>query len=422
VGVIQDLLSGVELPRMVKIRQLFPAPELKQLAEALRREIKRPNVGDRIKPGMRIAIAIGSRGVDRIAEIARIVAEEIKARGGKPFIVPAMGSHGGASAAGQVQVLANLGVTEETAGCPIISSMEVVEIGRLKNGLAVLIDKNAYEADGIVVVNRVKPHTQFRGDCESGLVKMITIGLGKQKGADSCHAFGFEFMADNILEMTKISLDREGILFGIATVENPYDKIAKIAAIPAENIIEEEKKLLIEAKENMPRIFFDQIDVLIVEKIGKEISGGGMDPNITGRYAVAYMKGGPAVNKLVVLDLTPQTHGNANGMGLADFTTRKLVDKIDYDAVYANALTIGMAVTVRIPMIMSSDKEAISAAVKTCNRQNLSEVRMVRIRDTLHLGEIQISEAMLKEARNNKQLEITGEPGAMRFDKDGNLE
>lgn len=420
-GVIQDLLKDVPLPRMVKVRQVFPAAELENPAAVLRSELDRPGVGDRIKPGMRIAVAVGSRGLDRIADITRTVVDGIRQRGGQPFIVPAMGSHGGAAAAGQVQVLANLGITEESAGCPVVSSMEVVEIGRLDNGLAVLMDKNACEADGIVVINRVKPHTQFRGPCESGLAKMITIGLGKQKGADSCHACGFEHMAENIIGMARIKLERARILFGIATVENPYDKIARIAALPAGEIIEAEQRLLLEAKANMPRLFFDPIDVLVVERIGKEISGGGMDPNITGRYAVPHMTGGPAVNKLVALDLTQQTHGNANGLGMADFTTRKLVDKIDYEAIYANALTIAISATVRIPMIMPADREAIAAAVKTCNIRDLSRVRLVRIKDTLHLGEIHISEAMLDEAQGRENVVVCGRPLAMEFDAGGNL-
>jgi len=422
VGIVEELLQDIPFPRMVKIRQDFPAAALDEVEATLKGEFEKPGVGDTIKPNMKIAIAVGSRGLDRIQEITRIVVAEIKQRGGQPYIVPAMGSHGGASAEGQIHVLANLGITEESAGCPIVSSMEVVEIGKLDNGLAVLMDKKAMEADGIVVINRVKPHTQFRGACESGLAKMITIGLGKQKGADSCHAFGFEYMADNIQAMTRIKLQKTPILFGVATVENPYDRIAKIAAIPAANILEEEQRLLLEAKANMPRIMFDQIDVLVVEKIGKEISGGGMDPNITGRYAVSYMKGGPIVNKLAVLDVTDQTHGNSNGMGLADYTTRKLVDKIDYDAIYANALTIGIAKTVRIPMILPSDKYAIAAAVKTCQRQDLSQVRLVRIKDTLHLGEIYISEAMLEEVKTNPNIAICSEPTEMKFDAMGNLE
>lgn len=421
-GIVEELLQDIPLPRMVKIRQEFSSADLTELEDALVREFKKTGVGDTITANMKVAIAVGSRGLDRIQEITSLVVSEIKKRGGIPYIVPAMGSHGGASAEGQIHVLKNLGITEKTVDCPIVSSMEVVEIGKLDNGLAVLMDKKSMEADGIVVINRVKPHTQFRGLCESGLAKMITIGLGKQKGADSCHAFGFEFMADNIQAMTKIKLDKTPILFGIATVENPYDRITKISAVPAAKILEEEQQLLLEAKANMPRIMFDQIDVLVVEKIGKEISGGGMDPNITGRYAVSYMKGGPEVNKLAVLDITDQTHGNSNGMGLADYTTRKLVDKIDYNAIYANALTIGIAKTVRIPMILPSDQYAIAAAVKTCQCQDLSKVRMVRIKDTLHLGEIYISEALLEEARANPNITLCSEPAEMSFDANGNLE
>jgi hypothetical protein len=420
-SVINDLLKDVPLPKMVKVRQLFPSKLLVNIESVLRREFEKQGVGDSIKPGMRIAIAVGSRGIDELVSITRVTVEEIRKRGGIPFIVPSMGSHGAATAEGQTNVLLNLGVTEESVGCPIHSCMDVVEIDRLDNGLFVLMDRLAFEADGVVVINRIKPHTQFRGPCESGLAKMITIGLGKQKGADSCHAYGFHCMAENILEMAKIKIQKTNILFGIATVESPYDKIVKVVAVPAERILREEQELLVEAKQNMPMILFDQMDVLIVDQIGKEISGGGMDPNITGRYAVSYMKGGPAVNKIVVLNVTQATHGNANGIGMADYTTRKLVDQIDYDAIYANALTIAISSTVKIPMILSNDKEAIQAAVKTCNIQDLSLVRLVRIKNTLHLGEIYISEAMLPEALSTKGIEVCGQPDELEFDQEGNL-
>ena len=275
--IIQELIKGISLPRMVKVRQVFPAPEVTNLAETLRAEIAKHGVGDCIKPGMCIAIAVGSRGLAEIPLITRVVVEEISKRGGKPFIVPAMGSHGGATAEGQKQVLENLGVTEKSTGCPIVSSMEVVELGKLENGLAVLIDKKAYEADGIVVIGRVKPHTAYRGPCESGLAKMLTIGLGKQKGADSCHAYSFKYMAANVIDMAKIKIERAKICFGIATVENAYDRVAKIIAVPANELIETDKRLLHEAKANMPKIKFDNIDVLIVDRIGKDISGDGMD-------------------------------------------------------------------------------------------------------------------------------------------------
>lgn len=421
-GVVQDLLQDIPFPRMVKVRQQFPAPVVKDLVETLRREMIKPGVGETIKPGMRVAVAVGSRGVAEIPTLVRVTVEEIRKRGGQPFIVPAMGSHGGATAAGQEQVLANLGVTAEAAGCPIVSSMDVVEVGRLPNGLAVLIDKNAYAADGIIVINRVKPHTAFRGACESGLAKMITIGLGKRQGADSCHAYSFKYMAANIIEMAKIKLARTHILFGIATMENAYDQVAQVVAVPAEEILTTEPKLLLAARANMPRIMFDKMDVLIVDRIGKDISGDGMDPNITGRYPTPYASGGPDINKLVVLDLTDRTHGNANGLGMADFTTRKLVDKIDYEATYVNALTSTVCAPVRIPMILANDREAIAAAVKTCNARDITRARVVRIRDTLHLGEIRISAAMLAEARDNTSITVCDAPTPMQFDAGGNLQ
>jgi len=420
-SIIQDLLQDIPLPRMVKVRQKFAAPEVADLIGTLRQELAKPGTGDRVKPGMRIAIAVGSRGVAQIETITRVTVEEIKKRGGIPFVVPAMGSHGGATAQGQQQVLAELGVTEASVGCPIISSMEVVEVGRLPSGLAVLIDKTAFEADGIVVINRVKSHTAFHGHSESGLVKMLSIGLGKQKGADSCHAYSFKHMAEHIVEMAKIKLERCRFLFGVATVENAYDHVAKIVAVPAEKMIEVDQTLLIEAKANMPRIMFDPMDVLIVDRIGKEISGDGMDPNITGRYPTPYASGGPVVNKLAVLDLTEKTHGNANGMGAADFTTRKLVDKADWDSTYANALTSTVCEPIRIPMVLASDREAICAAVKTSFARDLKKVRLVRIKDTLSLGEVYISESLLPEAEANPDIEICGSLSEMKFDADGNL-
>lgn len=420
-GIIQALLQDIPLPSMVKVRQKFNAPVVENLEEALRSEIAKETVSSKIRPGMRIAVAVGSRGLAELPALVRITVEELKKRGADPFIVPAMGSHGGATAEGQKNVLENLGVTEKTVGCPIISSMEVVEVGRLANGLAVLIDKQAYAADGIVVIARVKPHTAFRGPSESGLAKMLTIGLGKQKGADSCHSYSFKYMARFVVDMAKIKLEKCKFLFGVATVENAYDQISIVEAVPAEDFIKRDQELLPVARTCMAKFILDKIDVLIVDQIGKDISGDGMDPNITGRYPTPYAKGGPEISKLVVLDLTERTHGNANGMGPADFTTRKLFDKIDYESTYANALTSTVCEPIRIPMILDTDKQAIAAAVKTCNAQDLSKVRVVRIKDTLHLGEIYISEAMLAEAKQHQQLEICGDPLAMQFDEAVNL-
>jgi hypothetical protein len=419
--IVKQLLQGIPLPRMAKVRQAFAASEVADVAGTLRDQLARPGVIDAVKPGMQIAIGVGSRGVAEISKLARVTVEEIKKRQGVPFIVPAMGSHGGATAEGQRQVLASLGVTEETAGCEIRSSMDVVELGRLDNGLPVYMDKFAYAADGIVVINRVKPHTSFRSSNESGMVKMITIGLGKQKGAESCHAYSFKYMAEHILAMSAISLARTPILFGVGTVENAYERIARVAAVPANELVEVEKDMLIEAKANMPKFMFDQFDVLIVEQIGKEISGDGMDPNITGRYSTPYASGGPEIAKIAVLDLSGPTHGNANGMGAADFITRKLADKIDFKMVYANGLTSTVIGPTRMPMVLDDDRDAILAAVKTCNARDLARARVVRIKDTLHMGDIFISESMLPEARANPAIEALSPPADLIFDPAGNL-
>lgn len=419
--IIHELVKNVQLPRIVKVKQQFPATEITDVAAVIKEQFTKEGVGDTVRPGMRIAVTVGSRGIGKIDQIVKATVIEIKNRGAMPFIVPAMGSHGGASAEGQVGVLNRLGITEQWLECPILSSMDVVELGRLENGLPVLMDRNAYEADGIVVLNRIKPHTAFRGPSESGLVKIITIGLGKQKGAESCHSYGFGQMAKHILAMSAVTLSKANILFGVGIVENAYDKPMKIVGVPAAEIVEKDRELLIEAKANMPQILFDPIDVLIVDRMGKEFSGSGMDPNITGRYPTPFATGGPKVEKLVVLDLTDETHGNANGVGMADFTTRRLVSRIDYAAMYANAFTSTVVRPVRVPATLETERQAIQAAIKTCNARDLTKVRLVRIKDTLHLEEIWISDFLLKEARSNPAVTVCGEPEDMRFDETGRL-
>lgn len=419
--IIKELLKDVPLPRMVKIRQTFNADEILDVSAALSNALVDSGQLKQIKPGMNIAIAAGSRGVAQIATLVRTTVAEVKKQGANPFVVPAMGSHGGATAAGQAEVLAHLGITEEYVGCPIVSSMEVVEITRLPNGMPVYIDKNAYQADGIIVINRIKPHTAFRGPNESGLVKMITIGLGKQKGAESCHAYGFKHMHSLIPAMAQEMLKLAPIMFGIATVENAYDHVAKVIVAGAAELIETDRQLLIEAKAAMPRIEFSPIDVLVIEEIGKDISGDGMDPNITGRYPTPYPTGGPEVSKMVVLDLTEKTGGNANGVGTADFTTRRLVNKTDFQSLYANGITSTVVRPNAIPMTLDCDLDAIRAAVKTSNALDLSKVRLVRIKNTLQLGEIMISEAMLPDALSLANVTICSEPFEMQFDEQGNL-
>lgn len=414
-GILEELLRDIPLPRMVKVRQHFHAPEIDDVASAVRRAIAEAGVLPRIAPGDRVAIAVGSRGVADIPTIAREVVRAIAAVGGQPFLVPAMGSHGGATAEGQREVLESLGVTEAFVGAPIVSSMDVVEVGRLPNGLPVYTDKHAYQADKIVVINRIKPHTAFRGPVESGLLKMITIGLGKQKGAEAAHAYSFKYMAEHVLEMAKMVIARAPIVFGVGTIENAYDRPAKIVAIPAEKLVDEEPKLLVEAKALMPKIAFTPLDVLVVDEIGKDISGDGMDPNITGRYGTPYASGGVEAARTVVLRLTEKTHGNANGIGLADITTRDVFESIDWEKGYANALTSTVVGTVKLPMFLDTGELAVKAAIKTCNAFDLTRVRLVRIKNTLHLKDIWISESLLHEARQRDDIEIVTEPLPMDF-------
>jgi hypothetical protein len=408
--IIEELLRDIPLPRMVKIRQHFHAPEIGDVAKAVRQAIHDANVLPRIVAGDRVAIAVGSRGIADIPVMVREVVRLVRSQGGHPFIVPAMGSHGGATAEGQLDVLRQLGVTEPFIGAPIVSSMDVVEVGRLPNRLPIYTDKHAFEADKVIVINRIKPHTAFRGPVESGLLKMITIGLGKQKGADAAHAYSFKHMAEFVPAMAKAVLAKVPVIFGLATLENAYDRPAKIVAVPAEKLEEAEPELLLEAKALMPKILFSPIDVLVVDEIGKDISGDGMDPNITGRYATPYASGGPEITRIVVLGLTDKTHGNANGIGAADATTRKAFEAIEWEKGYANALTSTVTSLVKVPMILETAELAVKAAVKTCNIFDLTKVRLVRIPNTLHLKEIWISESLLPDARRNKDVDILSAP------------
>jgi hypothetical protein len=420
-GMIAELLSKVKIPKVCKVRQQFDNVRILAIEEEVRKELQRPGTLDRISSGESIAIAVGSRGVANIARVIKTIANEVKRAGGNPFIVPAMGSHGGATAEGQSEVLASFGITEETMGCPIRATMETVQIGQSDTGLPVYMDKYAYEADGIIVVNRIKPHTGFRGLYESGLLKMIVIGLGKQKGAELCHSQGMQLIGQNIVLIAKVVLQGSKILFGVATVENAYDQTRRIKAIPTTRILMEEPELLIEAKKNMGSILIEEIDVLVIDEIGKNISGDGMDPNITGNFATPYATGGIKQQRIVVLDLTEETHGNFNGLGMADFSVQRAFDKCDFEKTYPNTLTSGCTALQKIPLILANDRLAIKAAIQTCDNSGRQNPRIIRIKNTLELGEINISENLLENIRRNPRIEILEEPQEMRFDINGNL-
>ncbi|WP_373230056.1 hypothetical protein [Cohnella sp.] len=421
-GILRKLVENTPIPRMVKIRQSFDDTKLDDPIGELVNQLRISDSMAEISAGQKVAVAVGSRGISRIDELTKTVIDEIMRKGAEPFIVPCMGSHGGSTDKGQTEVLAHLGIDESRMGCPIRSSMEVVELARLANGLPVYCDQiAATEADAIVVINRIKPHTAFRGAVESGLLKMIAIGLGKQKGAEACHQLGFKYMAENVPAMARVMIDKLPILFGVAIVENAYDQICRVEVLGTENMEEREKELLVEAKSRLPQILFQEFDVLVIDYIGKNISGDGADPNITGRYPTPYAHGGPDVNKMVVLDLTPESKGNANGVGTADFTTSRLVGKTDWPGTYANGLTSTVCAPTKQATTLENDLDAIKAAIKTCNILDYTQCKLVHIRDTLHLGTIEISETLVEEALRHPRIEIVEGPYEWTFDEEGFL-
>ncbi len=413
----------VAIPRMVPIKQKFSASEIASIPEEVGRLFSEEARVKKIKKGSRIAVSAGSRGIHSIDKIIQAVVQELKKLGASPFIVPAMGSHGGATAEGQRKVLAGYGITEETMGAPIRSSMEVKQVGRLANGTPVYLDQEALGSDGIVVVNRIKPHTAFKSDYESGLLKMLAIGLGKHKGATAFHSCGVDQFGELLPQLGKVVIDNAPVLFGVGIIENAYDRTARLEIIWKEDLIRREKDLLVEAKSLMPRLLLDDLHLLIVHEIGKEISGSGMDPNITGRSSSKHFHKPDAlkVERIVVLSLTPASKGNAAGIGVADITTKKFVDSMDLDYTYVNAITSGILATARIPIHMPTDKEAIQLALKTCARVQHPNSRIIWIKNTLSMGQIYASEPMLPEIRKHKQLEILGDPQPMPFDQEGKL-
>jgi hypothetical protein len=374
-------------------------------------------LGGRLAPGSRVAITAGSRGINNLVGMTRAAADAVKSMGGRPFIVPSMGSHGGATGEGQQSLLADLGISERTMGCPVVSSMEVEEIGRTSNGTPVYLDRNALQADGIVVINRIKPHTAFHGEIESGLCKMLAVGLGKHRGAQQMHAAG---LGVAIVEAARVILAKAPVLAGVAVLENALDETAEVQVVPPGQFEETDRALLTRAWKVLPRVPLDPLDVLVVDEMGKNISGTGMDVNVIGvgpRVGGKMEMGHPVVSALVVLGLTPETHGNANGIGLADITTRRLVDSIDYKSTYTNVLTTRLWSAGRLPVIMETDREAIQTAVGEISPDR---VRLVRIKNTLHLEELEISEALLPQARE-VGLAIVAGPRSLEFDGNGRI-
>jgi hypothetical protein len=423
---VQVQIAGgldVPLPRMVNVRQKFEATRLTDIAGTIAREFKRPEIRRTVQPGQVVAVGCGSRGIANIAEIASAVVRELSALGARPFIFPCMGSHGAATAEGQKKVLESYGITEAATGVPIRASMETVVVGELPDGTPVHMDKNAAGADAVVVINRIKPHTAFRGATESGLTKMLSIGIGKIIGATTYHAHGMDRFPDLLPQIRDVNVARRNVLFGVGIVENAYDETALIELVPAARLAGREPELQALAKRMMPSLDFDEIDVLIIDEMGKNISGAGFDPNITGRNRRAVQwTGRPLVRKIVVLGLTRETMGNATGVGSADVITMRLYRELDVASTYANIITSCNLDGAAVPMIMNTDHDAIALAVKTVVRTKPLDCRIVRIRNTLQLAEIQVSETLLPHVRaRSERFELVSAPAPFAFDANGTL-
>jgi hypothetical protein len=406
------------LPRGYLVEQRFARPTVANIPATVRSELAGLRLPDQIRPGQTVAIGAGSRGIRGIAEIVKTVVDEIKALGASPFIVPAMGSHGGGTAEGQREVLASCGVSEERMGCPIRATMDVVEIGRTRLGTPVLLDRRAAAADHVAVVNRVKPHTKMIGKIESGLVKMSLIGLGNREGARIYHRAIDRHSWTEIFESAyEVLLRRSPIRFGLAAVQNAYEEIAKLTAVSAHDFLRLEPELLEEAKRLMGRLPFEDVDLLVVDEMGKEISGTGMDPNITGRKESSPME----VARVFVRDLTERSRGNGQGIGLADFTTRRLVDRIDFDALYLNSQTAYRTDTCKIPMTFDTDREALRVATQMAGVEDPAGYKLVWVRNTLQLERIFVSEAYGSRLEKEHASSVLRGPLEVEFDGDGNL-
>jgi len=410
------------IPHMFRVRQNLYDRVLVDLDSEVIRQVTRKLEG-KVGPGQRIAIAVGSRGVANIARIARGTAEAIRRVGGDPFIVPAMGSHGGATAAGQVELLASLGVTEAFARCAILSSMDVVQIGSTDDGMPVYLDRNAAGADGIIAINRVKKHTDFHGEIESGLMKMLCIGLGKRAQADLVHSYGAPGLKRYVPLVARVTMARAPIILGVATLENGFEQTAEIVALEPAEIEDGEKRLLRKNKRHYPMLPLDELDVLIVDRIGKEISGTGMDTNVIGRIRIVGEPEAarPRIRSIVALSLTDASHGNAVGVGLADVISRRLRDDIDDEIMAVNVITSGFLERGKVPITLPDDREAIATALSRLPPNARSRPRVARILDTLHVADFDVSDGLREELAGRTGVTVLAEPRPLSFNSAGQI-
>jgi len=408
-------------PRMIRVRQTFPRPRVADIPAAVRQALGAAAL--RVKSGDTVAVGAGSRGIANIDAIVGATVRWLKELGARPFVFPAMGSHGGGTAEGQLSVLEHYGITETTMGCPVRATMDVVQVGEAL-GLPVWLDGLAAEADWIGIVNRVKPHTDFKGSIESGLFKMMTIGLGKHRGAIQYHRANIHHGYETVItSVGREMLAKARIGFGVGIVENGYDETAHVEAFQPEDLEAGERRLLKSAREWMARLPFSPIDVLVVEEMGKNISGSGMDTNVIGRPSNPHepFPNDPKILWIVTLDLTDESYGNAVGIGNADFTTRRLVEKIDMKPTLINAITACAPGGAKVPATFETDREAVETALSCIGLTPPSSARVIRIKNTLMLGEIEVSEAYAAELARRPDLTPLGDAAPLPFDAAGRL-
>lgn len=414
-----------QYPLVFRVRQSFEDTQVTDVAATTVAELKKLQLSDRVQAGQSVAITAGSRGITNIPLILRAAVEYFKSLGARPFIVAAMGSHGGATPEGQLEVLHTLGITEEFCGCPIRTQMDTVVVCQTAEGFPVHFDRQAFEADHVLVCGRIKPHTDFAGEIESGLMKMMLIGLGKCNGAKIYHRAIQDYSFDQIVRsVAGRVLEKCPILAGLAIVENGYDQTAMIEAVPAAQIYEREKELLVIARRLLPRLPFARVDVLLVDQIGKDISGTGMDTNVVGRKFnehEAMPNEWPKVRRIALRALTAATHGNANGIGMAEFCTSRLVSQIEWEKTRLNCVVSGRVAGAMLPLGYPSDQEMLDAALSTIGLVEPADAKFLWIRDTLHLAEVECSAVFYKEAQSRPDLEVLTEPRPLPFGPDGNL-
>ncbi len=412
----------MRLPRFLEIEQQLYARRVTDISKEVSRAWRAAGCRERLRG--RIAITVGSRGIDNLAAIVKALADQVKQAGGKPFIIPSMGSHGGATPAGQTALLASLGVTPETVGAPIRASMAVAEVGKTPTGLPVYTAQEALKADGIILLNRIKQHTDFEGEYESGLAKMLTVGLGKRAGAAALHSRRCASLRDEIPAAAALLLKRLPVIAGFAILENGYHQTAEIVGLQTNQIIAQDKALLKRVRRNAARLPFPEIDMLIVDWIGKDVSGVAFDTHVIGRRMIWGERefGGVKIELISALDLTPGSRGNGLGIGLADLVTERLLKKLDLATIRTNVLHTNFLNRAKIPVALPNDRELFRAAFIALGEPDPKQVKIVRIADTLQLGRLWISEGLLPNARQHKRIKVIGQPTELRFDRKGDLE